>query len=110
MNFKIKKGDTVEIISGARDDKGKRGEVIKVLPGDNRLIVQGIHLLTKHQKQVQSQGRTLSPGRVRREFPIHVANVMLVCPKCSKATRVGLQREGEKSLRTCKKCASVIDE
>ncbi len=110
MDLKIKKGDTVEVISGRKDDKGKRGEVIKVLPDENRVIIQGINQLTKHQRQVQAQGRTLSPGRVRREFPVHVSNVMLVCPKCSKPTRLGLQRDGEKSLRTCKKCNSVIDE
>jgi large subunit ribosomal protein L24 len=110
MKLKIKKGDTVEVINGRSGDKGQRGEVIKVLPDENRVVVQGVNQMTKHQRQVQSQGRTLSPGRVRREFPVHVANVMLVCPKCSKATRVGLQREGDKSLRTCKKCQSVIDE
>ncbi len=59
MKVKIRKGDTVEIISGRSEDKGKRGEVIRVAPDENRLVVQGANMRTKHQRQVQSQGRTL---------------------------------------------------
>lgn len=111
MNYKIHKGDTVEIISGRLDDKGKRGEVIKVVPADGRVVVQGINTRTKHQRQVQTQGRTISPGRVRFDAPIDISNVMLVCPKCSKPTRIQISRtEDGKSLRICKKCESVIDE
>ncbi len=111
MNLKIHKGDTVEVISGRLEDKGKRGEVIRVLPKDSRVVIQGVNLRTKHQRQVQSQGRTISPGKVRFEAPIDISNVMLVCPKCSKPTRVGLSRsEDGKSLRICKKCEAVIDE
>jgi len=111
MNLKIHKGDTVEVISGRLEDKGKHGEVIRVLPKDSRVVIQGVNLRTKHQRQVQSQGRTISPGKVRFEAPIDISNVMLVCPKCSKPTRVGLSRsEDGKSLRICKKCEAVIDE
>ena len=111
MNYKIHKGDTVEVISGRLDDKGKRGEVIKVVPADARVVVQGINTRTKHQRQVQTQGRTISPGRVRFDAPIDISNVMLVCPKCSKPTRIQISRtEDGKSLRICKKCESVIDE
>ncbi|MRR28882.1 50S ribosomal protein L24 [bacterium] len=111
MNLKIHKGDTVEVISGRLEDKGKRGEVIRVLPKDERVVVQGVNLRTKHQRQVQSQGRTISPGKVRFEAPLDISNVMLVCPKCSKATRVGLSRsEDGKAVRVCKHCESIIDE
>ncbi len=110
MKVKIRKGDTVEIISGRSEDKGKRGEVIRVLPEENRLVVQGANMRTKHQKQVQSQGRTLNPGLVRFEAPVHISNVMLVCPKCGKATRVAIHRESGKALRICKKCQASIDE
>ena len=110
MRVKIHKGDTVEVITGRDEDKGKRGEVIKVLPDDGRVVVQGINVRTKHQRQVQSGGRTMNPGRVRFEAPIHLSNVMLVCPKCSKATRVGLTRDGEKTTRVCKKCQALIDD
>jgi large subunit ribosomal protein L24 len=110
MKVKIRKGDQVEVISGRSDDKGKRGEVIKVLPDENRLVVSGINVRTKHQRQVQSQGRTVNPGKVRFEASIHLSNVMLVCPKCSKATRIGLKRDGESVQRICKECESIIDE
>ena len=83
MRVKIRKGDTVEIISGRLEDKGKRGEVINVLLEDRRVVVQGVNIRTKHQKQVQTQaGRNINPGRIQFEGPIDISNVMLVCPKC----------------------------
>lgn len=110
MRVKIRKGDQVEIVSGRSEDKGKRGEVIKVLPDEGRIVVQGVNMRTKHQRQVQSQGRTVNPGKVHFEAPLHISNVMLVCPKCGKPTRVGLSREGDKSQRVCKQCRALIDE
>lgn len=110
MKVKIRKSDTVEIISGRSVDKGKRGEVIRVIPEENRLVVQGVNMRIKHQRQVQSQGRTINPGRVNFEAPIHVSNVMLVCPKCGKPTRVSIQRDGDTARRVCKQCQASIDE
>jgi len=110
MKVKIHKGDQVEVISGQLDDKGKRGEVIKVLPEEERVVVQGINMRTKHQRQVQSQGRTINPGKVRFEAPISISNVMVVCKKCNKPTRVELIRENDKVKRKCKECGSIIDE
>lgn len=110
MKLKIRKGDNVEVITGHGDDKGKRGEVIRVLPDDRRVVVQGVNIQTKHQRQVQSQGRTVNPGIVRFEGPIHISNVMLVCPKCNKPTRVGVSREGGGAHRVCKKCSALLDE
>ena len=109
MRVKIRKGDQVEVISGRQEDKGLRGEVIKVMPEENRVVVQGVNVRTKHQRQVQSQGRTVSPGKVKFEAPVHLSNVLLVCPKCGKATRVGLNRQGDSVVRVCKKCQAVID-
>lgn len=106
---KIRKGDTVEVISGREEDKGKRGEVIKVVPEDGMVVVQGINVRTKHQKQVQSQGRTVTPGMVRFEGQVSVANVMLVCPKCGKIARVSFSRQGDSVVRVCKECDAVID-
>ena len=107
---KIRKGDTVEVISGRSDDKGKRGEVIRVFPEDSRVVVQGINMRTKHQRQVQTQGRTINPGRVRFEAPVHISNVMLVCPKCGKPSRLSIQNDGETARRVCKNCQASIDE
>ena len=110
MSTKIRKGDTVEVITGRTEDKGKRGEVIKVFPEESRLVIQGVNLRSKHQKQVQSQGRTVSPGMVRFESSIDMSNVMLVCPKCGKASRLGVHIDGEIKSRVCKKCNALIDE
>jgi large subunit ribosomal protein L24 len=109
MKVKIRKGDTVEVISGKIEEQGKRGEVIKVLPHERRLVVQGVNIHTKHQKQVQTQGRTINPGRIKFEAPFDISNVMLVCPKCNEPTRVSVQRDEEGSHRVCKNCASLID-
>ncbi len=110
MITKIRKGDTVEIICGRAEDKGKRAEVIKVIPDQNEVVVQGVNMRTKHQRQVQAQGRTVNPGKLRFEGPIHISNVMLVCPKCNKPTRVGVTRDAGKALRLCKECSATIDE
>ena len=110
MNVKIRKGDTVEVISGRLEDKGKRGEVINVLLNDRRVVVQGVNIRTKHQKQVQTQaGRNLNPGRIQFEAPIDISNVMLVCPKCGEATRVGVQRDEDGAHRVCKNCQTLVD-
>lgn len=109
MKRKIKKGDLVEVISGREVDKGKRGEVIRVLPKEDKVIVQGVNIRKKHQRQVQTQGRSISPGIIEFEGPIHISNVMLVCPKCDEPTRVGIQRLDEKPHRVCKHCGSLID-
>lgn len=109
MKTKIRKGDLVEVITGKDGDLGERGEIIKVLPKENKVVVQGINIRTKHQKQVQSQGRTINPGIVKFEGPFDISNVMLVCPKCNKPTRVGLTREDGVSKRVCKHCEALID-
>lgn len=109
MRVKIKKGDTVEVITARQGDKGKRGVVIKVLPDENRIVVQGVNIRKKHQRQVQTQGRTLSPGIIEFEGSLHISNVMFVCPKCNEATRIGLQREEGEVRRICKSCQALID-
>lgn len=109
MKVKIRKGDTVEVISGREQDKGKRGEVIKVLPEESRVVVQGVNLRKKHQRQVQTQGRTMNPGIIEFEAPVSISNVMLVCPKCNEPTRVGIHRDGEEVQRVCKNCEALFD-
>jgi len=107
--MRIKKGDQVVVIAGKKQDKGKRGEVIKVLPKKNRVVVQGINLLTKHQRQVQAEGRTINPGIVKLEGPIDASNVMIICKKCNQPTRISISREGDKVMRVYKKCGGLID-
>ena len=108
MKVKIRKGDTVEVISGT--DKSKRGEVIRVLSDGKRVVVQGVNVRKKHQKQTQLQsGRTYSSGIIEFESSIDISNLKLVCPSCKESTRVGLRREGDQSLRVCKACGTVIE-
>jgi large subunit ribosomal protein L24 len=104
VKVKIRKGDTVEIISGKLEDKGRRGEVIKVVPETGRVVVAGMNMRKKHQRQVQTKGRTLNPGIIEFEGPISISNVMLVCPTCDKPTRVGLLRQEDGVMRVCKEC------
>ncbi len=109
MKFKIRKGDIVEVISGRADDKGERGEVIKVYRKKQRVTVQGVNIRKKHQGQIQTQGRSMTPGIIEFEGPVHISNVMLVCPKCNETTRVGIDRKDGETHRVCKRCDAVID-
>jgi large subunit ribosomal protein L24 len=110
VKAKIKKGDTVEVISGRYEDKGKRGEVIKVQPQEGRVTVQGVSIRKKHQSQVQTQGRSFTPGIIEFEGSIDISNVMLVCPKCDEPTRIGVQRNDDGSAkRVCKQCGALFD-
>ncbi len=109
MKMKIRKGDKVEVIRGRFEDKGKRGEVIRVIPKTSRVVVQDVNMRRKHQSQVQTQGRTLSPGIIEFEGSIHISNVMLVCPKCDEAARVNISRQDGEPIRICKKCEALID-
>jgi large subunit ribosomal protein L24 len=110
MRVKLRKGDTVEIISGRLEDKGKRGEVINVLLGVRRVVVQGVNIRVKHQKQITTQAnRAMKPGRIEFEGPVDISNVMLVCPKCSEPTRVSVQRDDNGAHRVCKNCQALID-
>ena len=109
MKIKIQKGDTVEVMTGHRGDKGKRGEVIKVDSKLRTVTVQGVNIHKKHQQQYQSRGRTMQPGVVEFELPIDISNVMLVCPKCNKTTRVKIDRESGEPQRICKNCGSRVD-
>jgi large subunit ribosomal protein L24 len=106
VNVRVKRGDTVEVISGR--DKGIRGEVLKVLPKENRAIVQGVALRKKHQRQIQSGGRTMSPGIIQFEAPVHLSNMLVVCPNCDQASRISIQRDGGERVRVCKKCDEVL--
>ena len=106
---RIKKEDNVEIIAGK--DRGKRGKVLKVLPKDNRVVVQGLNLRKKHQRaRPGPAGRQLPPEIVSFEGSMDASNVMLICPKCGERVRVGYQRdENGRSARVCKHCQEVVD-
>jgi len=109
VKAKIRKGDTVEVITGRDIDKGKRGEIIRVMLEKHRVVVQGVNLRKKATRRVETQGRGFNPGIIEFEAPIDISNVMLVCPKCDKPTRVGLQRSTDEVQRMCKHCKATFD-
>lgn len=110
MAWKIKKGDTVLVVRGSKAKKGQSGKVIRVIPEKNRVVVEGVNLVKKHLKEIPN---VREGGIVEVEAPIHVSNVMLVCPNCNKPTRVGFRLVEEKGVlrkyRFCKKCNENID-
>ena len=104
---RIKQGDTVEVIAGK--DLGERGSVVSVLVKQNRVVVEGVNLLKKHQKARQAGNQQVQAQILEFNGPIHLSNVMLVCPSCDKATRVGFRYDEEgRKVRYCKKCDSDI--
>ena len=109
----VKKNDTVVVISGK--DKGKEGTVIACFPKTNRVTVQNINMVVRHTK-ANAMGQ--QGGKIKKEMPIDVSNVMVKCPKCGKPTRVAhkvtsvANAEGKqvrKMIRVCKKCSADID-
>lgn len=105
---RIKQGDTVEVIAGK--DVGERGEVVSVLNKENRVVVEGINVLKKHEKARQAGRQQVQAQILEFNGPIHLSNVMLVCPSCDKAVRVGYRyKEDGHKTRYCKKCDSDID-
>jgi len=105
---RIKKGDTVEVVSG--NDWGLRGMVQRVLPKKNRVVVSGVNTVKKHQRPMRAGRGQVQPGIIEFEAPIHISDVMLVCPRCDQRTRVGFawQEDGRK-VRVCKQCGEAID-
>lgn len=105
---RIKKGDTVEVIAGK--DLGERGEVIAVLPKEDRVVVQGVNILKRHNKARQAGNQQIPAQIVEFEGKMHLSNVMLVCPTCDKRSRVGFHvREDGYKVRVCKNCQAEIE-
>ncbi len=105
MSLGIKKNDTVIVITGK--NKGKRGRVIRVMPSDNKIIVEKINIVKRHMKPSRKYAQG---GIIEKEAPIHISNVMLLCPKCERPTRISAMELADgKKVRACKKCKEVID-
>jgi large subunit ribosomal protein L24 len=106
MGLSVKKNDTVVVISGK--EKGKRGRVLSVYPAKDSLLIEKINMIKKHMKPSRKYAQG---GIIEKEAPIHISNVMLICPKCTKPTRIGsASLQGGKKVRVCKKCREVIDQ
>ena len=103
MSMNVKKCDTVVVLSGK--DRGKQGKVLGTVPADGKVVVEGINMVTCHVKP-RKQGET--GGIVKREAALAACKVQVVCPKCSKATRVSYKIENGKKTRVCKKCGAEL--
>ena len=106
---RIRKDDLVQVISGK--DRGKTGRVVKMFTDRDRVMVEGVNYVTKHQRMQQTAGG-MQGGIIETEAPIHVSNVMPVCPSCDEATRVGytLTEEGDQrtKVRECRRCNATF--
>jgi large subunit ribosomal protein L24 len=101
--MKIKKNDQIKIIAGK--DKGKTGKVLRVIPSQGKVFVEGLNLVKRHRKprkEGEKGQRLETPGK------LNISNLMLVCPKCGKPTRLGSKKVGDKKVRICKKCNAEI--
>ena len=116
--MKIKKGDTVQVVAGK--DRGKQGRVVEARPRDGRVIVENLNLVKRHRKPAPIRdssrmgGAQMSPGGIiAKPSPIDISNVMLVCPTCNQASRIGVHSKELKGetirVRYCKRCNEEID-
>jgi large subunit ribosomal protein L24 len=102
--MKLRKNDVVKVISGTQ--KGKTGKILEVDRDADRVLVEGVNFIWKHLRRSQQHPHG---ARIQKEAPLHASNVMLVCPSCSKPTKIGLKRleDGERA-RICKKCRQAV--
>lgn len=106
--LKVHKNDTVEVLSGK--DRGKRGRVVRVWPADEKVLVEGVNRVKRHERIRQGRGRAGTEGGIiTKEMPVHVSVVAVVCPSCGRPARIGHERgdEGTKR-RICRRCGGTI--
>ena len=105
MSMRIKKNDQVRVISGK--SKGKEGKILRRIPQKDMIVVEGVNMVSRHVKPSQKNPQS---GIIKQEAPIYASKVMLVCPQCGAATRVGSSfLESGKKVRVCRKCNEIID-
>ena len=100
--FKIRKDDTVQVIAGK--DKGKRGEIVSILPKKDAVVVSGVNIVKKAMKKRSQQDQG---GIAEVEAPLNISNVAIVCKKCG-PTKIGYKIDGDKKVRVCRKCGDVL--
>ncbi len=102
--MRIRKDDAVKIIAGK--DKGRSGQVIKAIPSENKIVVEGLNLIAKHVKPRSAQQKG---GIIEQPAAFDVSNAMIICPTCNQATRIASSVENGKKTRMCKKCGASLD-
>ena len=105
LSAHVRRGDTVGVIAGS--ERGKRGKVLRVLPEKGRVLVEHVNMIKKHQRPTQ---KLRQGGIIEREGPLALANVLVVCPRCDKPGRTGIQILGDgRKVRVCKRCGEPVD-
>jgi large subunit ribosomal protein L24 len=102
--FRVKRGDTVQVIQGK--ESGKKGKVLHVLETEERIIVERVNFIKRH---VRPSKKMPQGGVIEREASMHISNVQLVCPSCGQPARVGVRKDGGDKVRYCKKCNVQVD-
>jgi large subunit ribosomal protein L24 len=100
--MKLRKGDRVRVLSGK--DVGREGEITRVIPERNRVIIDGVNVAKKHQRATKA---TMQGGIIDKDMPIHVSNVAIVCATCG-PTRIGYRFDGDDKIRVCRKCGKDL--
>jgi large subunit ribosomal protein L24 len=103
QKLRIKKGDTVMVLSGK--DKEKKGKVLEVFPDEGTVIVERVNVAKKHQRPT----RDFQGGIIEKALPLRISKVMLICPRCSEPTRVKKKEMERKRIRACGRCGEVVD-
>ncbi len=105
IKFHVKKNDLVLVVAGK--EKGKSGKILRVLPKKNRVVVEKVNFVKRHSRP---SGKTRQGGIIEKEAPIHISNILLLCPKCNQGTRTGKRMlENQKKALVCKKCGELIE-
>jgi len=102
--FHIKKNDLVEVNTG--EEKERRGRVLEIIPEKNQAIIEGINLVKKHQR---ARSQTKPSGIMTLPAPVHISNLVLICPKCGKKSKVKREKIENKRVRVCKECGETIE-
>ena len=105
--LKLKKGDPVIVVSGKKEDKGKKGKIIRLLAEKNRVVVEKIHIVKEYVKA--NPQKNIQGGIVDREGSIPLAAIMYYCGECEQGVRIGYKIEKDSKHRVCKKCGVVVD-
>ncbi len=101
--MRLRKGDRVQVLTGK--DRGHVGEIMRVLPKQDRVIVEGANVAKRHQRATRA---TMQGGIIDKDMPIHVSNVAIVCTSCGKHTRIGHRFDGDTKVRVCRKCGKDL--
>lgn len=104
IRFHIKKNDLVEVISG--EEKGRRGRVLEIMRDKSSAIIEGVNLAKKHQR---ARSQSKPSGIVSVPQPVHVSNLVLICPKCGKKVQVKKERVEKRRVRICRECQEIIE-